>query len=384
MKNQDTETAEVPIQLRICEPLMKGNELKYVTEAMETNWISSQGRFVNEFEEKFSKFCDVKHGISTTNGTSALHLALHTLGLKPGDEVIVPSFTMIAGANTVTYTGAKPVFVDVEKETWTLDPSKIEEKITRSTKAIMAVHLYGHPAEMDWINDIADDYGLWVIEDAAESHGALFKGRKTGSLGNIATFSFFANKIITTGEGGMIVTNNEELNEKARYYRSQCFLKRKRFWHKDLGFNYNMPNLQAAIGVAQMEYADELVTLRRQNSLIYNKLLTEISETLHGLVLPPERKYVKNVYWMYSILVEKDFNINRDELRIALSREGIDTRRFFYPLHKQPIYRNPNDLGQYPISEALSETGVNLPSSSGLKDETIEFVVRKIAESVNK
>lgn len=382
MEKLYAEITEPPIKLRVCEPLMKGNEFKYVTEAVKTNWISAKGRFVHEFEEKFSKFCDTKYGISTTSGTTALHLALHTLGIGPGDEVILPSLTMIACAYAITYTGAKPVFVDSDKETWNLDPAKIEELITKHTKAIMAVHLYSHPTEMDWLNDIAEDYGLWVVEDAAEAHGALYKGKKTGSLGDLGCFSFYSNKIIMTGEGGMITTNNEELAEKARYYRDLCFLRRKRFWHKDIGFNYRMTNLQGAIGAAQMEYADELVELRRKNSYIYNKLLTELSQTHPGLVLPPEKADVKNVYWMYSILVEKEFGMSRDELRIALRRKGIETRRFFYPLHTQPIYRDRDDPRRYPVAEALSEMGVNLPSSSWLKEDDIAFVVQAIADAV--
>lgn len=373
---------EPPIKLRVCEPLMKGNELKYVTEAVETNWISAQGRFVSEFEEKFSAFCDTKYGISTTSGTTALHLALHILGIGPGDEVIIPSFTMVACAYPITYTGAKPVFVDSEKETWNLDPSKIEDMITKRTKAIMAVHLYGFPAEMDWINDIAEDYGLWVVEDSAEAHGATYKGKKTGSLGDLGCWSFYANKIIMTGEGGMITTNNETLAEKARYYKDLCFLKNKRFWHKDIGFNYRMTNLQAAIGVAQMEYADELVELRRKNAYSYNKLITELSEIHSGLILPPEKDYAKNVYWMYSILVAKEFGISRDELRVALRKKGIETRRFFYPLHTQPIYRDRDDSQNYPVAETLSETGINLPSSSGLQENDIAFVVQTIVDTV--
>jgi len=381
MEKLYAEITEPPVKMRVCEPLMKGNELKYVTEAVETNWISAKGNYVREFEEKFSAFCDTKYGISTTNGTTALHLALQTLGIGPGEEVIVPSFTMIACAYPITYTGAKPVFVDSEKDTWNIDPSKIEEKITKRTKAIMAVHIYGHPADMDPINDIAVDYGLWVVEDAAEAHGALYKNRKTGSLGDIGCTSFYANKIIMTGEGGMVLTNNEDLAEKARYYKDLCFMKTKRFWHKDIGYNYRMTNLQAAIGVAQMEYADELVELRRKNSYIYNKLFMENSEVLPGLVLPPEKDYAKNVYWMYSILVEKEFGISRDELRVILRQNGIETRRFFYPLHTQPVYRDRDDPRNYPVADALSETGVNLPSSSGLKEDDIMFVVQTIIDA---
>ena len=241
----------------VCEPTLIGNEKKYADQCIETNWISSSGKFLEEFEKRFSGFCEAKHGVSCSNGTTALHLALAGIGIGKGDEVIVPDFSIIALANSAIYTGATPVFVDSEPRTWNIDTEKIEEKITGRTKAIIAMHTYGCPADMDRINEIARKHNLKVIEDAAESHGATYKGRRTGGLGDAGCFSFYANKVITTGEGGMIVTNDDKIAEKARLLRNHAFIQ-PRFVHHEVGFNYRMTNIQAAIGVAQMENAEKL------------------------------------------------------------------------------------------------------------------------------
>ncbi|MDP3789898.1 MAG: DegT/DnrJ/EryC1/StrS family aminotransferase, partial [Candidatus Omnitrophota bacterium] len=240
-------------KIPVSEPLLKGNELKYLTKCIKSNWISSAGNYVERFEKKFSRCCEAGYGIACTSGTTALHLALTGFGIGRGDEVIIPTFTMIATANAVSYTGAKPVLVDSEPRTWNIDPAKIEEKITRRTKAIIAVHTYGHPAEMDRIRAIAKRYRLFVIEDAAEAHGAEYKGKRAGSIGDAACFSFYANKIITTGEGGMITTNNKKFAEFTGNLRDHAFSKERHFWHKYLGYNYRMTNLQAAVGLAQAE-----------------------------------------------------------------------------------------------------------------------------------
>jgi perosamine synthetase len=255
----------------VCEPFLNGNELKYVSDALSTGWISSAGKYVTGFEEKFAEYCDCKYGVAVCNGTVALHLALVALGIGKGDEVIIPSFTMIASAFAVCYTGAVPVFVDADKDTWTIDVSKIESKITSRTKAIMPVHIFGLPCDMGAINDLARKYKLFVIEDAAEAHGALFDGKKTGSLSEIAAFSFFANKNITTGEGGIVVTNNEELFNKSRYFKNLCFpLEGNRnYTHDHVGFNYRMSNVIAAIGLAQTEKADEYKQMRIRNNRFY-------------------------------------------------------------------------------------------------------------------
>lgn len=361
-------------KIPVCEPKLDGNELKYVTKCFETSWISSAGENIQKFEQEFAQACGAKYGVSCTSGTAALHLALATLGVGRGDEVIIPTFTMIATVNAVTYTGAKPVLVDSEPNTWNINVKKIEEKITHRTKVIMPVHTYGHPADMDKILDIAKKYNLYVVEDAAEAHGSEYQGRKIGSIGDIACFSFYANKIITTGEGGMLTTDNEEMAKIARGLRGHAFSEERHFWHNYIGFNYRMTNLQAAIGLAQMEKFDENVRRRIQNAKLYNSMLKNIK----GITLPPQTKGVKNVYWMYSILVNDEFDITRDELRKKLAKRGIETRTFFIPIHLQPIYfRRYNE--RFPVAEELCGRGMYLPSASTLTKEEIEYVVESIA-----
>ena len=360
-------------KIPVCEPKLDGNELRYVTKCFETSWISSAGENIQKFEQEFAQACGAKYGVSCTSGTAALHLALATLGVGRGDEVIIPTFTMIATANAVTYTGAKPVLVDSEPNTWNINVKKIEEKITHRTKVIMPVHTYGHPADMDKILDIAKKYNLYVVEDAAEAHGSEYQGRKIGSMGDIACFSFYANKIITTGEGGMLTTDNEEMAKIARDLRGHAFSEERHFWHNYIGFNYRMTNLQAAIGLAQMEKFDENVRRRIQNAKLYNSMLKNIK----GITLPPQTKGVKNVYWMYSILVNDEFGITRDELRKKLAKRGIETRTFFIPIHLQPIYfRRYNE--RFPVAEELCAKGMYLPSASTLTKEEIEYVVDSI------
>lgn len=291
----------------VCEPFLTGKELQYVDDCLKTNWISSAGKYIAEFEKGFAAYCKVKYGIATTNGTTALHLALATLGIGKGDEVIIPTFTMAACAFSVIYTGAKPVLVDSEPETWNMDVGQIERKVTPRTKAIMPVHIYGHPCDMDPIMNIARKHHLYMVEDAAEAHGATYKGKMTGSMSDIGSFSFYANKIITTGEGGMIVTDDEKLAERARRLKDQAFSRERRFLHTDLGFNYRMTNVQAAIGLAQLESIDRFVEMRRKNASLYNRLLKGVP----GITLPVEKNWAKNVYWMYSIVIENEFGIDR-------------------------------------------------------------------------
>lgn len=363
--------------IQVCEPTLKGNELKYVKDCLNTNWISSSGKYIEKFEEMFAKFCGVKYAVAVSNGTVAIHLALESLGIGKGDEVIVPNFTMIASVNAVLYTGAKPVFIDADKETWCIDTSLIENKITKRTKAIMPVHIYGNPCEMDKINQLAKKYNLFVIEDAAEAHGADYKGKKVGSLGDVACFSFYGNKIITTGEGGIIVTDNKKLAEKAKLLRNHAFTKR-RFFHESIGFNYRMTNIQAAIGVAQMEQAERLVNSRVINA---NNYLTDLKE-VNGIILPIEKTWAKNVYWMFGFLIHKEFGMSRDELREELSNRGIETRDFFYPMNKQPAFKNKGIkiTGTYPISEVLSKNGLYLPSSSSLSFIDIRYITNTIKD----
>jgi perosamine synthetase len=360
----------------VCEPKFFGNEKKYVDECLDTNWISSAGKFMQLFEESFADFIGVKHGVSCCNGTVAIHLAMESLGIGKGDEVIIPDLSNIATANGVILTGAKVVLVDIEKDTLCIDPKKIEEKITPRSKAILVVHLYGHPTDMDPILRIAKKYNLYVVEDCAEAHGAEYNGKKVGSLGDMATFSFYANKIVTTGEGGMVVTNDDKFAERARLIRNLAFTE-PRFHHSVLGFNYRLTNVQAAIGYAQMEKIKHILKEKLHVMNQYNKLLSGQK----GITLPKEASWAKNVYWMYTILIEPEFGLARDEVMRQLGAKGIDTRSIFYPFHLQPLFVNGNDerfpdcSGKYPVSEEVAQKGLYLPSGIGLKGEEIKKVV---------
>jgi perosamine synthetase len=368
-----TETSFIPV----CEPALAGNELEYVTEAIRTNWISSAGRYIPEFERTFAAACDAEHGVACTNGTTALHLAMAVLDLGPDDEVILPTFTMIATPNCVRYTGARPVLVDSETRTWNLDLNQVADAITPRTRAIVPVHTYGHPVDMDALREIADEHGLWVVEDAAEAHGARYKGRRVGGLGDAACFSFYGNKIITTGEGGMITTNNEEIAGLARNLRDHAFSTERHFWHRYLGFNYRMTNLQAAVGVAQTEKLDDYVASRRRNAALYTELLADVE----GITTPPEVGDVENVFWMYGVLVDPaSYGLNRNDLREALAARGIETRTFFIPIHYQPIYFDDYKGRSFPVAERFCADGLYLPSASSLTSAQVRYVVGAIRE----
>ena len=358
--------------IKVCEPNIGKKEFDFVKKCFDINWISSLGPFVQEFESKFAAYCNSKYGISATNGTTALHLAAATLGIGKGDEVIMPTFTMIASPNSVIYTGAKPVLADSEMDTWNMDVTKIEAKITKKTKAIMVVHTYGHPIDMDPVMEIAKKHDLKVIEDAAESHGALYKGKKVGGIGDCGCFSFYANKLLTTGEGGMITTNNKEFDELAHTLMNHAFSKEKHFWHKHIGFNYRLTNIQAAIGLAQLERAEELLELKLKVAKLYTELLGDVE----GITTPPQAPWAKNTYWMYGILIDpKKFGINKDQVMAELDKKGIETREFFIPMHKQPIYKKMKLFkGKYPISEKLNSMGFYLPSGTLLSEEQIQFI----------
>ena len=368
-------------KIPVNEPAISKNALKYVTDCIKTGWISSSGKYLKDFEQKFSKFLGVKHAITTTNGTTALHLAVLALGIKEGDEVILPSHTMMASVAAIVYTGATPVLVDVERDSWNMDVSQIEKKINKRTKAIMPVHIYGHPVDMDPVIALAKKYRLYIIEDAAESTGAEYKGKQTGTIGDIGCFSFYANKIITTGEGGMMVTDNDKVADHARLLKDMAHSPQKRFLHKEIGFNFRMTNLQAALGVAQLEEVKKYIQKKRWMAALYNKRLSKIE----GLTLPIEHDWAKNVYWMYGILVEKDFGISRDEFMQKLFRKGIDTRTFFIPMHRQPALRR---LGlfkgeKYPVSDEIGRLGLYLPSGLAITKEQIEIVCRAIKDIRN-
>lgn len=363
----------------VCEPTLLGNELKYVTDAVQTGWISSAGKYVTEFEQKFAAYCGCKYGVAVCNGTVALHLALVALGIGKGDEVIIPDFTMIATAFAVCYTGATPVFVDADPDTWNIDTTKIEEKITPRTKAIIPVHLFGLMCDMDAINAIAKKHNLKVLEDAAEAHGAEYKGRRAGSCSDLAAFSFFANKNITTGEGGMVVTNDEELYNKLRYHKNMCFPLDgpRNYLHNDIGFNYRMSNVVAAIGSAQVEKADDYRQMRIHNNQIYRELLVNVP----GIQFQPIMKDYLNVSWMNTILVDaKRYGHTKEELREYLRNNNIDTRLLFEGMHRQPSLKKYGcDCNKmYPITEKLTAQGFYLPSASNLPQKDISFICQLI------
>lgn len=368
-------------RLPIMEPTLGGNELKYVTDCITSSWISSQGSYVTAFEKEFAAYHDMNFALTTSSGTTALHLALVALGIGPGDEVIVPNLTFGASANTVVHTGAKPVFVDVDEQYWNLDPGKIEAAITPATKAIMPVHLYGHPCDMDPVMDIAENHGLKVVEDCAEALGARYRGSRVGTFGHVSCFSFFSNKVITTGEGGMVMTDDVDLWEKMMLWRDHGMLKKRRYWHEVPGFNYRMTNLQAAVGLAQLEQIDTFLENRRLMARTYTSCLKDV----RGISLPPNMEWAENIYWLYSILVDEEIlGVSRDTLRNELEKEGIETRLFFYPIHLQPPYRGKT--ADFPVADKVSKRGLCLPSSNGLSEDEIKNVcaaIRKIVEHYN-
>lgn len=366
----------------VCEPMLAGNELKYVTEAVSTGWISSSGKYVTEFENQFAEYCGCKYGIAVCNGTIALHLALIGLGIGKGDEVIVPTFTMIASAFAVCYTGAKPVFVDADKDTWNIDVKKIEEKITSKTKAIMPVHIFGKMCDMDAIHALAKKYNLYVLEDAAEAHGASYHGVKAGASSDIAAFSFFANKNITTGEGGMVVTNNKEFYDRARYFKNVCFPLDgpRNYQHEDIGYNYRMSNVVAAIGLAQVEKADDYKEIRIRNHQLYKKYLSDVPGILFQS--EPDKDCI-DVCWMNTIVIDPaKYGHHKDELIAHLKENEIDTRLLFTGMHKQKAMMDYgcDCSGEYPVCEWLTENGFYLPSSSSLTEEQIIFISKVIRD----
>lgn len=358
-------------------PLFSGRERELLVEAIETGWISSDGPFVRRFEDAFADFVGVRHGVAVCNGTVALEVGLWALGLRPGDEVILPTFTIISCAAAVLRLGGKPVLVDIDPETWTMDVSQVEGKIGPRTRALMPVHIYGHPVDMDPLLDVASRHGLRVLEDAAEVHGAEYKGRRCGSLGHAASFSFYANKIVTTGEGGMVVTDDEVVAERARSYRNLCFLAEERFHHEDLGYNFRMTNLQAAVGVAQTERIDEAIAIKRRIGDHYRRRLSEIP----GVRFQPEKPWARTVYWMYSIELDDSVALDARQLRQRLEEQGIGTRPFFKGLHEQPVFHRMGlFLGErYPAAERAYRRGLYLPSGLTLTESDVDHVCEILA-----
>lgn len=357
----------------IYQPSLEGNEKAYVNECLESTWISSKGSFISRFERAFAEYTGVKYAASVCNGTVALHLALAALGIGSGDEVIVPTLTYISSANAIAYTGATPVFVDSLERTWQMDPEDVRRRLSDKTKAIMAVHLYGHPCDMDALTAIAREHGLFLIEDCAEGFGTYYKGKHVGSFGDIATYSFFGNKTITTGEGGMVVTNDETLHDRSVHLKGQGLAKHRQYWHDVIGYNYRMTNICAAIGLAQLERADVFLEKKIKIAHQYREGLGGLPITFHD-----ETPNVLHSYWMCSILV--DDAAKRDILRETLERAGIETRPLFYPIHTMPMYSAK--FQRHPVAESLGWRGINLPSWPGLTEFQIQFICGTIARFV--
>ena len=363
------------------EPLLDGNEKKYLIDCIETGWISSEGPYIKQFEEQFAARVGRRYGIAVSNGSMALDAAVVALGISPGDEVILPTFTIISCAAAIVRAGAIPVVVDCDPVTWNMDVSQIEEKITPRTKAIMVVHIYGLPVDMDPVLALADRHGLQIIEDAAEMHGQTYKGRPCGSFGAISTFSFYPNKHITTGEGGMIVTDDPVLAERCRSLRNLCFQPQKRFVHEELGWNMRMTNLQAALGVAQLERLDEFVVRKRHMGRRYSELLADLPD----LQLPlATTEYADNIYWVYGVVLKDEVEWDATDVMQRLAQQRIGTRPFFWCMHEQPVFQN---MGLFtdvscPVAEKIARRGFYVPSGMALTDEQIQQVSIVIQETL--
>jgi len=364
------------------EPLLGGNERKYLNQCIDTGWISSEGTFVRQFEEQFASRVGRKNGIAVCNGSVALDTAVAALGIGSGDEVILPTFTIISCAAAIIRAGSIPVVVDCDPQTWNMDVSQIESRITSKTKAIMIVHIYGLPVDIDSIIPLAQKYGLNIIEDAAEAHGLTYKGKPCGSFGDISTFSFYPNKLVTTGEGGMILTDDDHLAERCKSLRNLCFQAQKRFVHLELGWNFRMSNLQAAMGLAQLERLDEHVAKKRRMGQRYTELLSEIP----GIQLPlPKTNYAENIYWVYGIVLDDKIPLDAEGAMKRLEENKIGTRPFFWPMHEQPVFKK---MGLFkdvscPVAERIARRAFYIPSGLALSDEQMDRVV-EVAKVVLK
>ena len=363
------------------EPLLSGRELEYVSERVRTGWISSAGKFIDEFEERWAAYCGRRYGIAVSNGTAALQLSVALLDLEPGDEVIIPSFTIISCALAVIYNQCVPVLVDANPATWCMDVSRVEEKIGPRTRAIMPVHIYGHPVDMDGLHELADRYGLVLIEDAAEAQGSEYLTardttrplwRRCGSFGALSTFSFYANKPLTTGEGGMILTDDPELAEKARSLRNLAFQPARRFYHEELGTNFRLTNLQAALGVAQVERVDEIVARKRALGHEYTRRLKDIEH----VSLPAEEPWARSIFWMYGLVLAEERELDGAQFAARLREQGVETRPFFLGMHEQPAFhRRGLFLNEsYPVTERLARRGLYLPSGLALTEDQLARV----------
>ena len=356
------------------EPVLGENETRYVMDCLRTGWISSAGTYIEKFEQEWAKYCGMRHGIAVSNGTAALQIAVGCLQLEPGDEVIMPSFTIISCIQAITHNKLTPVLVDCEPDTWCMDVAQLEAKITSRTKAIMPVHIYGHPVDMDPILELAKLHGLKIIEDAAQVHGGEYKGRKCGGMGDISCFSFFANKIITTGEGGMLLTNDDAYADRARRLRNLCFEPGRRFVHKELGFNYRLTNMQAAIGLAQVEKIDSLVKRKIEIGQYYLTALKDVP----GIQLPVEREWAKNVYWMFGLILDESTGETAESFIKKLRDEGIESRPYFLGMHDQPVFKLKGMFkGElYPVTARIARQGFYIPTGLNLTREMQGQVVK--------
>lgn len=374
------------MNILVSKPLFSGNESKYASRVIESTEISGTfGEFIPKFEREFAEYCGCKYGVATTSGTTALHLAVAALGIERGDEVLVSTFTNMATFFAVLYQGAKPIPIDIEEDTWNLNPALLEAKITPKTKAIIVVHIYGHPVDMDPILEIAKKHNLFVIEDAAEAHGALYKGKKIGgSLSDIACFSFYANKILTTGEGGMITTNNEELAKKAKMLQSLAYGSgdENRFMHRAVGFNYRMTNIQAAIGCAQLENIEKVIEMKRNIARFYQGKLEKIED----IQLPIEKEYAKNVYWMYHLVLRGKWEGKRVQVMEELQKRGVQTREAFMPANMQKIFIEQGlmKFEMCPVANKVGENGFYIPSGPQISEEELDYVTKQLNEVLKK
>jgi len=366
----------------VCEPLVTQREIELVTECLRSGWISSAGQYLERFESEWAAYCGMEHGVAVTNGTAALQLAVQLLDLQPGDEVILPSFTIISCAQAITRCGGIPVLVDSDPFTWQMDVRQVEAKITPRTRAIMPVHIYGHPADMDPLLALAEGHGLTVIEDAAEAHGAEYKHRKCGGLGHISVFSFYANKLITTGEGGMVLTQSARLAERARFLKNLAFQKSRRFLHDELGDNLRLTNLQAALGVGQIGRIEQIVNRKREIARAYAERLSD----LPGVALPAEALWARNVYWVFGLILDESTGMNGAQWGQRLAALGVETRPFFLGMHEQPVFHKMGlFLNQrYPVAERLSRQGLYLPTGLGISEAEIDRVSAAVRESLRR
>lgn len=360
------------------EPRIGKREYDYVIECLQTGWISSEGRFIQEFEKRWSAYCGMRYGVAVSNGTVALQSAVACLDLKPGDEIIMPTFTIISCAQAVTMNRGIPVLVDADPDTWCMDVEQIEAKITEHSRAIMPVHIYGHPVDMDPVLDLAKKYNLAIIEDAAEAHGGEYKNKKCGGFGDLSCFSFYANKIITTGEGGMVLTNSEEFAGRLRKLRNLAFQKERRFYHTELGNNFRLTNVQAAIGLAQFENIESAIEKKRWMAAAYRERLEDIV----CMQLPVERDWAKNVYWMYGLVLHESAGMDASQFAKLLEQKGIMTRPFFLGMHEQPVFQHMGLFRdeRYEVAERLSRYGLYLPSGLGMTEEQIHITCNAVRD----